>query len=115
MTLRVDSTTDGLAALAPLLNRFPAALGAAACRLAATADLTVSHRLGAPCPAYLAGAKVERVYPLGPMPGSAVTAAMLSQDGTCCLGLTMDDTAVPDPDVLVECVGAGLDEVLALG
>ena len=115
MTLRVDSTMDGLAALAPLLNRFPVAVGAAAYRLSATADLAVSDQLGAPCPTYLAGARVERVYPLGPMPGSAVTAAMLAQDGTCCLGLTMDSTVVPDPDVLVECVGAELKEVLALG
>ena len=115
MTLRVDSTMDGIAALAPLLNRFPAAVGAAACRLSAAADMTVSHQLGAPYPTYLAGARVERVYPIAPMPGSAVTAAMLVQDGTCCIGLAMDGTVVPDPDVLVECVGAGLEEVLALG
>jgi diacylglycerol O-acyltransferase len=115
MTLRVDSTRDGFTALAPLLNRFPTAVGTAAHLISAAADLSVSYRLGAPCPTYLAGAKVERVYPLGPTPSSAVTAAMQSQDGTCCLGLTMDGTVVPDPDVLVECVGAGLEEVLTLG
>jgi len=115
MTLRVGPTRDGLATLAPLLNRLPAAVGAAACRIATAADLSASHQLGAPYPTYLAGARVERVYPLGPMPETAVTAAMLSQNGTCCLGLAMDATVVPDPGVLVECVDAGLKEVLALG
>jgi len=113
MTLRVDPTTDGFATLTPLLNRLPAAVGAAASRLAA-ADLTASHRLGAPYPTYLAGAQVERVYPIGPTSRSAVAAAMLVQDGACAIGLTMDGTVVPDPDVLTGCVGEGLHEVLAL-
>ncbi|MCU7729471.1 WS/DGAT domain-containing protein [Actinoplanes sp. KI2] len=115
MTLRVDSAQDGLAALAPVLNRFPSGVGAAACRITAGADLSATNRIGTPRPAYLAGARVERVYPLGPVPGSAVSAAIVSQGGTCCLGLTMDGSVVPDPDVLVECVRAGLEEVLTLG
>lgn len=64
---------------------------------------------------YLAGAKVERVYPFGPLPGVAVMAAMVSHAGTCCFGLNIDGAAVDDVDVLLECFAAGLEETLAVG
>lgn len=41
-------------------------------------------------------------------------AAMMSHVGTCCIGLTIDAAAVPDDDVLMECVAAVPAEVLAL-
>jgi hypothetical protein len=55
-----------------------------------------------------------KVFPFGPLPGVAVMAAMLSHDGTCCIGLNIDHDAVEDPDVLRECMVEGLDEVVLL-
>jgi hypothetical protein len=46
---------------------------------------------------YLAGAKVERTYPFGPLQGAAVMTAMVSHAGTCCFGMTIDHSVVPDP------------------
>ena len=37
---------------------------------------------------------------------------LLSYDGTCCVGVTIDTAAVPDPEVLVECLREGFEEVL---
>jgi hypothetical protein len=41
-------------------------------------------------------------------------AAMVSHAGVACIGLNIDDAAVPDSDVLLGCLGDGLDEVLAV-
>jgi hypothetical protein len=62
----------------------------------------------------MAGARVERAYPFGPLPGVAVMAAMVSHVGTCCVGLNMDGSVVRDPDVLVDSMRAGFEEVLML-
>ncbi len=39
-------------------------------------------------------------------------AVLLSHDGTCCVGLTLDPAAVEDPDLFLTCVCEGFDEVL---
>ena len=64
---------------------------------------------------YLAGATVERYVAFGPTTGTSVNLSLLSYDGTCCVGVTMDTAAVADPDVLIECFRKGFEEVLALG
>jgi diacylglycerol O-acyltransferase / wax synthase len=37
----------------------------------------------------------------------------MSYCGTCFVGLNIDTGAVPDPDVLMDCMRAGFDEVLS--
>jgi diacylglycerol O-acyltransferase / wax synthase len=115
LTLRTEPALDTFSLAAPLVNRLPSMIGAVLARLGAAADLSASNVPGLPYQTYLAGAKVERVYPFGPLPGVAVMAAMVSHAGTCCLGLNIDGAAVDDVDVLMECFGAGLDETLAVG
>jgi hypothetical protein len=41
--------------------------------------------------------------------------SVLAPEDTCCLGVNVDTGAVPDPDVLMDCLRAGFDEVLAVG
>ncbi len=115
LSLRVEPALDSFSVVTPVLNRFPSALGATASRLAAAADLSASNFPGVPYPTYLAGARVERAYPFGPLPGVALMAAMVSHVGTCCIGLNMDGSVIKDPPVLVECVEEGVAEVLELG
>ena len=64
---------------------------------------------------YLAGAHVERYVAFGPTTGSSVNLTLLSYNGTCAVGVTIDTAAVPDPEVLVECLREGFEEVLGLG
>lgn len=113
LSLRVEPALDGLSVLVPVLNRVPSAVRTAVGRLPAPADMSATSLPGASCETYLAGAKVERTFPFGPLSGVAVTATMLSQVGTGCLGLTIDGSVVPDPDVLVECISEGFAETLA--
>jgi diacylglycerol O-acyltransferase / wax synthase len=115
LSLRTEPALDTFSLAAPLVNRLPSTVGAIFGRLGATADMSASNVPGLPYQTYLAGAKVERVYPFGPLPGVAVMAAMVSHAGTCCFGLNIDGAAVGDVDVLMECFGAGLAETLAVG
>ncbi len=78
-------------------------------------DFLASNVPGFTFPVYLAGARVAGYFPFGPTIGAAVNATLLSYDGTCCIGLTVDTAAVPDTDVFVRCIGEGFHEVLALG
>ena len=78
-------------------------------------DFVASDIPGFAFPVYLAGARVERYVAFAPTIGTAVNLALLSYDGTCCVGISMDTGAVADPTLLVECVREGFEEVLALG
>jgi WS/DGAT/MGAT family acyltransferase len=66
-------------------------------------------------PLYLGGAEVTGLFAWGPTIGASLNVTLLSYRGTCCIGVTFDTAAVPDPDVLMTCLQAGFDELLALG
>ncbi|UUZ60063.1 WSD1 family O-acyltransferase [Nocardioides sp. B-3] len=78
------------------------------------AELSASNMPGVPYPVYMAGARVERVFPFGPLPGVAVMASLISHDGTCCIGLNIDGDAIKDIDVFMECMDEGLAEVTSI-
>jgi diacylglycerol O-acyltransferase / wax synthase len=78
-------------------------------------DFLASNVPGIRVPLYLAGAKVDRFYGFGPTIGAALNITLMSYAGTCCVGINVDTGAVPDPDVLVDCLQSGFDEVLAVG
>lgn len=78
-------------------------------------DFLASNVPGFTFPIYLAGARVTGYFPFGPTIGAAVNATLLSYDGTCCVGVTIDRAAVPDPDRFMRCLAEGFDEVLTLG
>ena len=42
------------------------------------------------------------MYAFGPLSGAAVNVTLLSNCGTCCIGVNVDSVAVPDRDVLAE-------------
>jgi WS/DGAT/MGAT family acyltransferase len=99
-------------AIAGTLNLFPAAVVGTMLK---HVDFVASDVPGFTFPVYLAGAEVERYVAFGPTIGSAVNLTLLSYNGRCCVGVTVDTTAIGDHDVLVESLLAGFDEVLGLG
>jgi diacylglycerol O-acyltransferase len=109
-----EPALDSFSVLTPVVNRLPSAVGAAVMGLGAVTDLSASNMPGLTYDVYMAGARVERVFPFGPLPGVAMMAAMVSHVGTCCIGLTIDGTGVKDVDVLMESMQEGLEEVLAI-
>src|SRR5699024_1645506 len=63
---------------------------------------------------YLAGAKVLRQYGLGPLPGVAVMAVLLSRNGLCTISARYDRAAITDEALFARCLQDGFDEVLVL-
>ena len=78
-------------------------------------DFLASNVPGIRVPLYLTGAKVDSFYAFGPTIGAALNVTLMSYCGTCCVGVNIDTGAVPDADVLMECLRSGFDEVLAVG
>ena len=78
-------------------------------------DFVASNVPGAPVPLFLAGAPVTGCYAFGPTTGAALNVTLVSYRRTCCIGCTIDTTAVPDPEVMMDCLRQGFDEVLDLG
>lgn len=79
---------------------------------AATAsDVTASNVPGPPIPVFLAGARVEQMVPLPPPIGAAVFVALLTYAGAATIGVAMDDAAVRDRELLMECMRHGFARV----
>lgn len=95
--------------LAELSRFLPPELVSAA---AQTSDLTASNVPGVPVPVWLAGAKVERMYPLVGTIGAAINITMLTYEGTASVGVSTDDAAVDDQQELVASLRYGFGEVL---
>jgi hypothetical protein len=55
------------------------------------------------------------MFVFAPLPGTALTGAMCTHLGVCCIGVNVDGEVFTDLDLLWECMQRGLDEVLALG
>ncbi|MET0992703.1 MAG: WS/DGAT domain-containing protein [Mycobacterium sp.] len=69
---------------------------------------------GLPIPVFLAGAAVRMQYAFGPTIGTGLNVTLLSYVDTCAIGINVDTGAIPDSDVLYDCLVAGFDDVLAL-
>ena len=79
---------------------------------AQTSDLTASNVPGVPVPVWLAGARVERMYPLVGTIGAAINVTMLTYEGTASVGVSSDDAAVGDRAELISSLRSGFGEVI---
>ena len=76
-------------------------------------DFLASNVPGVPAPMWLEGSRIVRFYPFGPTAGAALNVTLMSYNGVCCIGVNADAAAIPDPDVLTDCLRAGFAEVCA--
>jgi WS/DGAT/MGAT family acyltransferase len=101
--------------MSPALSRLPAAVVANMTeRVTRSIDLQASNIRGLDRLAYLAGARVERMYAFGAAPGPAVMVTLMSYHGTCCIAVNVNAAAVPDHQLFTRCLQEGLDEIAAL-
>lgn len=112
-----ESTTLDLANLiAPFVTWIPQALitglGPAPGNLGF--DVHVSNVPGSASDRYIAGAKITRSVPLGPL-SVAMMITMASFGGRCFVGVNYDTAAVTDNEVFESSMEAGFDEVLSAG
>jgi hypothetical protein len=101
--------------LAGVLNRLPTTTTTALFGgMLKCCDFVATNVPGAPVTVYAGGARVDRLYAFAPPAGAAVNVSLISHCDTCCIGLVTDTTAIPDADVLLECIREGFDELLSL-
>jgi diacylglycerol O-acyltransferase / wax synthase len=76
-------------------------------------NLVVTNVPGPQFPMYLAGAEMVETYPVPPLqPGFGVAIGITSYDGGVYYGITADRDALPDIDILGQCVREALDELV---
>ncbi len=109
--VRDERSLDHTETVAGFLNLMPKGVVGAMLK---GVDFLASNVPGVPIPMWLVGRRVHRFYPFGPTAGSAVNITLMSYDGQCCIGVNSDSAAVPDPDVLLDCLRAGFIEVCHL-
>jgi len=106
--VRHERSLEHTSAIAGFLNLLPkGAIGA----ILKGVDFLASNVPGVPVPLWLEGHRVLRFYPFGPTAGAALNVTLMSYDGLCCIGVNADAAAIPDPDVLLECLRGGFDEL----
>jgi WS/DGAT/MGAT family acyltransferase len=115
LAVRDEPALDFMSAVAPILARAPTSV---LTRLTTTVtqsiDLQASNIPGLSRPAFMAGARITRMFPFGPAPGPAAMVTLISHDGTCCVGINMDASAIPDGQQFVDHLREGFNEVLSL-
>lgn len=115
LSARDEPAIGFLDQLSPALTKLPTStIVSLSAGMMSASDLQISNIRGLSHPVHLAGRRVLGTYPLGPRPGVAAMVAMITYDGTCCLGLNLDPSVFPDLGQVERCVRGGFDEVLAL-
>jgi WS/DGAT/MGAT family acyltransferase len=79
-----------------------------------TMDADVVDLAGLVEPAYVGGARIERMWAFAPPTGAAFSVTLLSHVDRACVAVACDRAAVPRPEVLADLVESALDEALAL-
>lgn len=111
---RAEPGVDAAVRLAPVLHQLPswiatAAISAYSRRL----DLQASNIVGPDCPVYLAGTRVHRFHAFGPLPGVPAMAVLVSYEGICTIGFTIDPAAITDPELFVRLTREAFEELLS--
>jgi WS/DGAT/MGAT family acyltransferase len=110
---RALSIVDGMAGFANLLPT--SAVVRIARQQVETVDFATSNVRGAPFPLFIAGARMEANYPIGPTGGTAWNLTLMSYDGKLDMGLNVDAGAVPDAEGLRDAIEAEFALLIAAG
>lgn len=99
--------------ISSFLNRFPAPISAQVFgSMLKGVDFVTSNVPGPQFDTFASGGLIEEIYGFGPLSGSAANITLFSYRGSCGIGINTDQSAVPDPESLRECVARGLRQVL---
>ena len=101
--------------IAPVLSLLPdAALESVTARLTPP-DIQASNVPGYGQETFLAGARVDRQYGMGPLPRVAMMAVLISRAGICTVTFRYDTASFAFGEVLEKSLQLGFDEVIELG
>lgn len=112
---RSEPALESVELVGPVLARLPAPLLVPlAGGMTSANDLQASNVPGGSDELYLAGARIERIYPFAPLPGCAAMISLHTYQGMCCIGANLDSAAITDTETFGRCLGRGFSEVLSL-
>ena len=78
-------------------------------------DIDATDIPGLAEPAFLGGARIDRMWAFAPPTGAALSVTLLSHIDTACIGLVSDLAAVSDAELLATCLQSAFEDVIALG
>jgi diacylglycerol O-acyltransferase / wax synthase len=111
---REDAAFDVMGAMAPVVSLLPDAVLESMTGSLLSADIQASNVPVYPGDTFIAGAKVLRQFGIGPLPGVAMMAVLVSRGGYCTISVRYDRASVTDEQLFARCLQEGFDEVLAL-
>ena len=112
---RSEPAIDVIGRLAPVLSLLPDEAVYEVFERITPADVQASNVPGYAQETFLAGARVERQYGLGPLPRVGMMAILISRAGTCTVAFRYDTASFTATDQLEKCLQAGFDEIVELG
>ncbi len=112
---RSESAIDLVGRIAPVLNVLPDDALLAVTERVIRQDIQASNVPGYAQETFLAGARVDRQYGLGPLPRVAMMAVLISRAGTCTVTFRYDTASFTAIDQLEKCLQLGFDEIVELG
>jgi diacylglycerol O-acyltransferase len=101
--------------VAPVLSLLPDAALQAVTDRVPRPDIQASNVPGYAQETFLAGARVDRQYGIGPLPGVAMMAILVSRAGVCTVAFRYDTASFAASDLLENCLQRGFDELVELG
>jgi hypothetical protein len=113
-TRRDEPAATLINSIAPLVSFLPQPIVDAVTESVTSADVQASNVPGQAEDTYIAGAKVLRLYGVGPVPGVAMMVVLTTRSGTCTVTVRYDTDSVTEPELFAKCLRGGFDEVLAL-
>jgi len=112
---RREPAIDVIERLAPLLDLLPDEALYEVFERITPPDVQASNVPGYAQETFLAGARVDRQYGLGPLPRVGMMAVLISRAGTCTVSFRYDTASFAASDQLEKCLQLGFDEVVELG
>jgi diacylglycerol O-acyltransferase / wax synthase len=113
---KAGKAVDVLGSVSMVVNLLPTSVLAKFAKdTAATVDFTVSNVRGSPIELYIAGARCEALFPMGPISNTAFNLTTMSYAGSLDMGLVVDAGAVVDPPGLRDHIDAAYGRLVDLG
>jgi len=105
---------DLMGAAAPLVSRLPLPLIHRLLGATSVPDIQASNLPGPTEELFLAGARVEKLVGIGPVPGLAMMAGLIGQGDTATVSISYDPAALRDAKLFQTCLEEAFSEILAL-
>jgi diacylglycerol O-acyltransferase / wax synthase len=112
---REERAIEVVGVFAPLLSLMPDTVLESIAESVVNSDVQASNVPGYPGDTYIAGAKVLRHYGIGPLPGVAMMAVLMSRGGWVTVSTRYDRASIDDSELWARCLREGFDEILAIG